>query len=715
MSDNSSEQTLVTSRHSSSMPHAFLTTIRISIIIVVILSILDIFGWIFNIDNLKCFIPHSEPMKLITALCFVLASAALLVLLENFPAIIRQFLPNVFATIICLISLFSVYTYFFYINTGHESSITTIPPFIFFLSPDKKMSLLTACNFILSGSILFLLSSNKEKASGIAHFLIIPVFLISYLNIVKYILDVSSLTALSNISLSLNTGIVFCVISTGFLFMRPDTWFLRMFISTNIAGIISRRLLPPLILLPLIIGWLRIKGERFGLVESESGVVVTTIIYSICFLMLVWLTARYINQVDRKRQASEEQLKKSYIRLGILSETASQLLITDDPQKLINDLCNKVMNFLDCQIFLNFLANESSGKLQLNAYSGIYAGAYQKIEWLNFEAEICGRVILDRKRIFAENIQGTRDPLTDHIRSLGINTYVCQPLFSKDAVFGTISFGSSSRITFFEDDLLLVQTIADHISVSLSRVKYEKDLYDSDIRLKELNDTKDKFFNIVAHDLKNPFTSMLGSSELLYDNISNLSLENIKDLAQILNDSAKGGYAILQNLLDWSRSQTGLIKFNPERINLRDLFNENISNLELSAANKEIKLFSENEKDIYILADKNMINTVLRNLLSNAVKFTPRSGTVIVSASITKHDVIISVKDTGVGISEEKLETLFRIDSRNSMPGTENEQGTGLGLKLSKEFAEKMGCKLWVESIEKKGSEFKFSIPIKKG
>ena len=235
---------------------------------------------------------------------------------------------------------------------------------------------------------------------------------------------------------------------------------------------------------------------------------------------------------------------------------------------------------------------------------------------------------------------------------------------------------------------------------------------ENEIKLKELIATKDKFFNIIAHDLKNPFTSLLGSSELLYENIDHLNTKNIHDLALLLNDSAKSGYAILQNLLDWSRSQTGLLKINSERINLRELINDNLSTLQLTAANKEIKMTNLVNQDIIVFADKNMINTILRNILGNALKFTYKSGEVIVRTALTSDEVIVSVKDDGIGILKEKIDTLFRIEVKNSMPGTENEQGTGLGLKLSKEFAEKLGGRIWVNSSENEGSEFSFSIPL---
>jgi two-component system, sensor histidine kinase and response regulator len=241
----------------------------------------------------------------------------------------------------------------------------------------------------------------------------------------------------------------------------------------------------------------------------------------------------------------------------------------------------------------------------------------------------------------------------------------------------------------------------------------QKELKKSEHLLRDLISTKDKFFNIVAHDLKNPFTSLLGSSELLFQNIDQMDKQEIKKLSIILNDSAKSGYAILQNLLDWSRSQAGLIKFTIEKINLKTLINENIANLDLFTSNKDITMISELNKDLFIRTDKNMVNTVLRNLLSNAVKFTRRSGKVSVSVKKLAGELIIIVSDNGVGITQENIPKLFRIDTKHSLPGTENEQGTGLGLKLSKEFSDKLNGRIWVESEVNKGSKFMFSIPYK--
>ena len=979
---------------------------------------------------------------------------------------------------------------------------------------------------------------------------------------------------------------------------------------------------------------------KIGLYKSEEGVILVAMTYTVCFLILIWLTTRNVKKIDKRRHLSEEALKESHEKLTILSEISYQLLINEDPQKLIKKVCYRIMDFLDCQVFFNFLVDDHTGKLYLNAYAGISSESAKSIEWLEFGEAVCGFVAANGEPIVAENIPETTNPRTELIKSFGVKTYACYPLLSQEKVIGTVSFGSNTRLHFSNDDLSLMKVFADQVATFIRRINYEIALHESeerfralaesspvgmgvvgiqdanflyvnpayeqyfgydkdellnkkapdiywdpndrelifkkldednfvsnfevklrrkngssfwsmssirpikflnkpaflgvfidiskrkeaeealinseqrlkyhfensplaivewnkdyhviewsneaerifgwkkeevvgkridtldlvyeddipilektmerlsggkeskvvssnrnytrsreirecvwynsvllnesgqmssvmslvddvteirivekllkesegklrsvlnatqesiymfdregrftmanstglrrlngiseqeligrhfsefmpvtqarqrqskldivfktgeplefedsrnglmfhhnffplfnengvshvvsystditlrkqadkelqstkdylenlinfanapiivwnpdreirlfnhaferltgytsaevdgkkidllfprgslkesnikikaalienwktieipiqtkqgDIRtvlwnsaniydadkktvlstiaqgnditeriqaeqkvkertkdlelankqlqqelkerylaqaalkkseaqLKELNATKDKFFNIVAHDLKNPFTSLLGSSELLFRNIDQMDNEKIKTLSLILNDSAKNGFSILQNLLDWSRSQTGLLKFNPEKINLKKLIRENIANLQLLAANKNIDVLSEVVDDSHIFADKNMINTILRNLLSNSIKFTRKGGKVVVSAIINSDEAIISVKDTGIGISKENIDKLFRIDVKYSMPGTDNEQGTGLGLKLSREFVEKQGGKIWVESVENCGSDFKFTIPLK--
>ena len=232
--------------------------------------------------------------------------------------------------------------------------------------------------------------------------------------------------------------------------------------------------------------------------------------------------------------------------------------------------------------------------------------------------------------------------------------------------------------------------------------------------LKEINKTKDKFFSIIAHDLRSPFNSMLGFSGMLDEHYDELNKEEQKEYIGIINGSIHSTFKLLENLLAWSNSQRGTINFNPEEINLFLLSVEIIELIQISAEKKSINIKSEIPKHIVIQADRYMFSTVLRNLLSNAIKFTPRNGEIIVKAQENKNGFIqVSVKDNGMGISKEVQSQLFDFSNNTSTKGTDNETGTGLGLILCEEFVVKHGGKIWVESEIDKGSTFYFTIPDK--
>ncbi len=229
--------------------------------------------------------------------------------------------------------------------------------------------------------------------------------------------------------------------------------------------------------------------------------------------------------------------------------------------------------------------------------------------------------------------------------------------------------------------------------------------------LKEANSTKDKFFSIVAHDLKNPFNSLLVLSKLLLDDYDTFTNEERKQFINQIKSSAENTYSLLQNLLSWASTQSGKAVIIKEKIDISRLSDEAITLLKPIAKNKKITLNSQIGEDVSAFADKNMISTVLLNLVSNAVKFTPHKGKIEVNAYDKNNHVEIEISDTGVGISSKNLDKLFKPDVKFHTVGTDKEKGTGLGLILCKEFIEKNDGEIWVESTEGKGSQFYFSLP----
>jgi signal transduction histidine kinase len=231
------------------------------------------------------------------------------------------------------------------------------------------------------------------------------------------------------------------------------------------------------------------------------------------------------------------------------------------------------------------------------------------------------------------------------------------------------------------------------------------------IELQELNATKDKFFSIISHDLKGPLNSLTAFSGMLIKHTDALTKEEIQMLARDFDKSLKNLLSLLENLLEWSRSQTGILEIKQEPLELKSLINLNVELLRKMAENKEIHIQTEVPGTLWAFAGKNQMNTVLRNLISNAVKFTKPGGQVIIRAQEWKDVLEIIVTDNGIGIRQEVLEKLFKIEHKHSSLGTANEKGTGLGLMLCKEFIEQSGGTLKVESQEGKGSTFRFTVP----
>ncbi|MCB1190606.1 MAG: hybrid sensor histidine kinase/response regulator [Leptospiraceae bacterium] len=233
-------------------------------------------------------------------------------------------------------------------------------------------------------------------------------------------------------------------------------------------------------------------------------------------------------------------------------------------------------------------------------------------------------------------------------------------------------------------------------------------------QLESLNATKDKFFSIIAHDLKNPFNALISVSELLLNSGETFSLEENKRFIGMIYDSSKHTLNLLQNLLTWSRSQTNKIPFNPTSFDIKALINDVTTFHKFTLADaKQITIQNEIlcPDNHQAIADREMIQTVFRNLLSNAIKFTPKGGSIAIGCkSYEKDEILFYVRDTGIGITQENLGKLFKIEEGFSTRGTDDERGTGLGLILCKEFVEKNGGHIWVESENEMGSTFYFTL-----
>lgn len=240
------------------------------------------------------------------------------------------------------------------------------------------------------------------------------------------------------------------------------------------------------------------------------------------------------------------------------------------------------------------------------------------------------------------------------------------------------------------------------------RKKYEQEIKNKSKELKESNDAKDKFFSIIAHDLRSPFQGLMGLSDILLSEYDSMPKENLKEHLALLNKSIYSQYRLLEDLLNWSRIQSGKMKCMPRKLNILETVNLAIANLLQNAKSKNIEITVEINKYLTVNADLDMFLLLVRNLFSNAIKFTNPCGKIQILTGNLNNDLFIEIRDNGIGIDKENMDKLFRLDVSFSMTGTNNENGSGLGLLLCKEIIDRHNGKIWVESEIEKGSSFKF-------
>lgn len=239
----------------------------------------------------------------------------------------------------------------------------------------------------------------------------------------------------------------------------------------------------------------------------------------------------------------------------------------------------------------------------------------------------------------------------------------------------------------------------------------EQALRENEENLKRLNATKDQFFSIVAHDIKNPMNAIVGFSDLLMEKLYELQREDLNQMAALIYKSSTSVVELLDNLSTWAGAQTDRLSFKPKEVDLNNLIQDVITLLQGQALAKSISIRLNLPVTLTVIADMDMISTVVRNLVSNAIKYTDSYGTIILSAHTNETETIVSIEDNGKGIRKERLDTLFQIESSQSTNGTHNEKGTGLGLIICKEFIQLHGGSIWADSEPGKGSRFSFSIP----
>lgn len=438
-----------------------------------------------------------------------------------------------------------------------------------------------------------------------------------------------------------------------------------------------------------------------------------------------------IRDITKLKQA-EEKNKNHIKEITNLYETAHDLAeLQTDLNSLLQNIVNRATALLKRTDGGMYLYDRETGDL-------IVTAATNPLKPIGYRVKIgegmTGRVAQTRRPMIIDDYFNWEHRLPVYENS-EIKSVIEVPMLYQGDLIGVLAieeFGENAE-KFTDSDMRLLTIFAGQAAGVVHNARLFKDLElknrelhqqinirkETEIKLqrytKELqvsNATKDKFFSIIAHDLRSPYLGLKGYSEILLNEFESLKKKEIKNYISIISNSINRQFEFLTDLLEWARVQTGKFIPQPERILLRDNVSKVIETFSLSINQKNINIINKIDDTIKIFSDKDLLNLVLRNLLSNAIKFTYKNGSIIVSCESKNNIVEISVADNGVGISKENMDKIFRIDVPHSTEGTAKEKGTGLGLILCKEIIEKNGSKIWVESEKSKGSIFTFTLPV---
>lgn len=417
------------------------------------------------------------------------------------------------------------------------------------------------------------------------------------------------------------------------------------------------------------------------------------------------ITDRKLNEDILLRKANFQKLIVDF----------SARFINSTPESInstIDDLLKKCGQFLNVdRFFIYKLSSDQTKVVNSNEWcaDGI---TNSKIDYLQI-LQICRNAFntiyipdFDLYK-FDDNVFG-RNIFESNIRSVLI-----LPMIKNDKVLGVFGFMNiSSKKEVDEEILKLLFFLANIITDATEKNQLDLKLRETSLELEQLNMTKDKLFSIIAHDLRSPFNSFIGFTDIMSDNNSEITLQEMRGYSKLLNQLAVISFELLENLLDWSRLQRGLLKLEPNTVNVSEFVKDAISSYEerVSKRNQLVRILID--PDLKAVLDKRMIETVIRNIFANAIKFTPDGGLITINASLKNNKHIeICISDTGIGIPAKLLPILFSVNDEKSRPGINGEKSSGIGLMLCKEFVELHKGRIWVESKEFSGSKFCIELP----
>ncbi len=651
------------------MKTKFQTYLRISALLTVSIGLVVLLGWYLDILTLKSVLPGLTAMKVNTAVCFILCGLSLLLFQVKPAIVLASYLKQTSALIVIIVGALTLCEYLFGWDLGIDQLLYKELSASTDSSLPGRMAFITALNFLLVGLSLLLLYRAKLLRTSQA-FLLIVVFN-SLLALMGYVYGVESLYGIYFYSaMAIHAAMLFVILAAGILCLRPEQGLMELVTSDTFGGVVVRRLLPAAILVPFLMGWLRLFGERAGAYSTEFGLALFALSNMIVFAILIVWSGRHLHQLDVERKRAGVALQEREKMLEALFEHSPDAIIVVNQEghiSRVNRLAENLFGYTRDEFIhmtIETLIPERYSKNHVHHRS-------------NYHANPSSRAMGTGLQLYARRKDGTEFPV--------------------DIMLSPVETSEGSVVTAVIRDITERKVAEEKLKITL------EDLGRSN---KEL----EQFAYVASHDLQEPLRMVSSFTQMLERRYKDKLDADANDFIGFAVDGANRMQVLINDLLMYSRVGTRGNPFEPTDMN--EILGQAIANLRVAI--EESHTIITNDELPAVRVDAAQIAQLFQNLLSNGIKFGANNTPFVhVSFSESSDEWVFSVKDNGIGIAPAYYERIFvifrRLQTKAEYPGT------GIGLAICKKIVERHGGKIWVESELGKGSTFYFTIPKPKG